>query len=242
MFRIFTASLVIISVLTGCASSVTPAPSASPTLASATPGPSATPSPGTSPAVTASPSASAPSIPPGVANGALPVRGPGKEIGYAVTMAAGPDGSLFVLVPEPATGVVLARLDRTGRPSPGWPIAMTDVEFCRLLLPVEDGTVRLLCSSSNRPTRVSNAPSRSTCRAARSTVGRSNPGLASGRRVASSMTRLCCTEEPPDGFRPRDRRFGWLHPARQGGFHRRDHGHLRRDRAGRHRLQHPGLG
>lgn len=146
MFRIFAASLTIISVLIGCTNSVTPAPSVSPAVASASPGPSATPSPSASPAVAPNPPASAPSLPPGVPSGSLPVRGPGKEIGYAVLTAAGPDGSLFVLVPEPAAGVVLARLDRTGRPSPGWPIAMTDVESCPLLLPVQDGTVRLLCS------------------------------------------------------------------------------------------------
>ena len=150
MFKILAASLVSISVLTSCASSVTPVPSASSAVATVGPDPSASSSPSASPAATpastTSPVSSAPSLPPGVASGALPVRGPGKEIGYAVTTASGPDGSVFVLVPEPVTGVVLARLDRAGRPSPGWPIAMTDVEFCRLLLPVGDGTVRLLCS------------------------------------------------------------------------------------------------
>jgi hypothetical protein len=60
-------------------------------------------------------------------------------------MAPGLDGTVFALVPRPGAGQVLARFDRAGRSSPGWPIAIKDANVCRLLLPVEDGTIRLLC-------------------------------------------------------------------------------------------------
>jgi hypothetical protein len=148
MFRILAASLVSISVLMGCASaSITPSPSVSPTTATASAEPSISTSPSASPeAALPSPSATpAPTAAPPAATGTLPVRGPGKEIGYTVLTAAGPDGSLFALVPKPLREAVLVRFDRSGRPSPGWPIAMKDVSACRLLLPVEDGSIRLLC-------------------------------------------------------------------------------------------------
>ena len=60
-------------------------------------------------------------------------------------MLPGPDGTVFALIPKPGGGPVLGRFDRTGRSSPGWPIAIKEAEYCGLVLPVEDGTVRLLC-------------------------------------------------------------------------------------------------
>jgi hypothetical protein len=60
-------------------------------------------------------------------------------------MAPGPDGTVFVAVPH-SGGSVLARLDRSGKPGPGWPIAVADSTTCDLVLPAEDGTVRVICS------------------------------------------------------------------------------------------------
>ena len=56
----------------------------------------------------------------------------------------GPDGRLFVLIPEEG-GDVVALLDKAGRPSPGWPVHLPGAEQCTLLLPVADGSVRIAC-------------------------------------------------------------------------------------------------
>ena len=63
-------------------------------------------------------------------------------------MAPGPDGGLFVSIPGPKGSVVVARLDSTGRLRPGFPIGLADATSCGLLLPVDDGSVRVLCSPS----------------------------------------------------------------------------------------------
>jgi hypothetical protein len=63
-------------------------------------------------------------------------------------MAPGPQGTLFVSIPRPG-GSVLALLDRSGRPSPGWPIAVKDSTSCELLLPLADGSVRVVCTLEN---------------------------------------------------------------------------------------------
>lgn len=63
-------------------------------------------------------------------------------------MAPGPGGTLFVSIPRPG-GSVLALLDRSGRPRPGWPIAVTDSTECGLLSPLEDGSVRVVCTLEN---------------------------------------------------------------------------------------------
>ena len=57
-------------------------------------------------------------------------------------MAPGPDGTLLVSIPT-LTGSVLVLLDADGAPLPGWPIATDD--WCTLLLPVDDGSVRVVC-------------------------------------------------------------------------------------------------
>lgn len=62
-------------------------------------------------------------------------------------MAPGPDGTLYVSIPRPG-GSVLALLDRNGRPRSGWPIVVTDSTLCQLL-PVVDGSVRVLCTLEN---------------------------------------------------------------------------------------------
>lgn len=57
-------------------------------------------------------------------------------------MAPGPGGTLLISIPT-LTGSVLVLLDREGKPSPGWPIAMQD--SCGLLLPLDDGSVLVVC-------------------------------------------------------------------------------------------------
>jgi hypothetical protein len=63
-------------------------------------------------------------------------------------MAQGPDGGLYVSIPRPG-GSVLTLLDRSGRPRPGWPIAVNVSTECGLLVPLEDGSVRVVCTLEN---------------------------------------------------------------------------------------------
>lgn len=63
-------------------------------------------------------------------------------------MVPGPDGTLFVSIPR-SGGSVLALLDRSGRPRPGWPITVNDSTSCELLLPLADGSVRVVCTLEN---------------------------------------------------------------------------------------------
>jgi hypothetical protein len=65
-------------------------------------------------------------------------------------MASGPGGGVFVSIPK-AGGSVLALLDRSGRPRPGWPIQVADSTECGLLLPVNDGSVRVVCNATDLP-------------------------------------------------------------------------------------------
>jgi len=60
-------------------------------------------------------------------------------------MAPGPDGRLWVSIPGKG-GEVVALLDNTGKPSPGWPILLPGVHGCDLLLPAADGYVRVVCT------------------------------------------------------------------------------------------------
>ena len=107
--------------------------------------PSATPSP--MPTATPAPS---PTFPRSPILASLPVGGTAREIGERVQLAPGPGGTLFVSIPAPG-GSVLALLDRTGAPSPGWPIVVQHATACDLLLPVEDGTVRIICNETDLP-------------------------------------------------------------------------------------------
>jgi len=75
----------------------------------------------------------------------LPVKGSGRDLGTAIRMAPGPDGRLWVSIPGKG-GEVVALLDNTGKPSPGWPLLLPDVEGCDLLLPVADASVRVVCT------------------------------------------------------------------------------------------------
>lgn len=81
--------------------------------------------------------------------GELPVRGSGQEIAPQTRMAPGPDGNLYVSIPTPAGTVLVALLDSDGRPRSGWPIELNSTTSCDQLLPVADGSVRLLCTLEN---------------------------------------------------------------------------------------------
>jgi hypothetical protein len=78
--------------------------------------------------------------------GALPVRGSGQELGARIRMAPGADHDLYVSIPRPDRSVLVALLDATGHSRPGWPIVLRQATSCEHLLPVEDGSVRLLCT------------------------------------------------------------------------------------------------
>lgn len=65
-------------------------------------------------------------------------------------MAPGPDGSLFVSIPQ-ADGSILARLDRTGQLRTGWPVTIKDTSACMLLFAVSDGSVRTVCNATDLP-------------------------------------------------------------------------------------------
>ena len=74
----------------------------------------------------------------------LPVKGSG---GDEIRLAPGPDGRLWVSIPSKG-GMVVALLDGTGKPSPGWPVLLRGVDGCDKLLPVSDATLRIVCSVS----------------------------------------------------------------------------------------------
>jgi hypothetical protein len=72
-----------------------------------------------------------------------------------IQMAAGPDGGLYVSIPAKDGnarfgGSVVVLLGGDGRPRPGWPIRLADVDSCGSLLPVADGSVRVVCSGQPR--------------------------------------------------------------------------------------------
>jgi anti-sigma factor RsiW len=89
--------------------------------------PPATPRPGGSPIV-----------------GSVQVRGDAGELGTLIRMAPGAAGDFYVSIPA-TDGTVLARLDADGDSTPGWPIFIPGSESCDQLLPVTDGSVRLIC-------------------------------------------------------------------------------------------------
>jgi hypothetical protein len=64
-------------------------------------------------------------------------------------MAPGPAGGLYVLIPTRKAPAVLALLDSVGRPRAGWPVGLAGATSCEQLLPVEDGSVRILCGLDN---------------------------------------------------------------------------------------------
>lgn len=120
--------------------------------ASASPGAAASASPATSfpvgpsasapPNGTPSPSSSAgPTAPPPATGAAtLPVR----RDADGILMAAGPDGSLYVSIPDGETHV-LALLGADGTVRPGWPIRIAS-SWCPEIASGDDGSVRVVCS------------------------------------------------------------------------------------------------
>ena len=64
-------------------------------------------------------------------------------------MTPGPDGGLYLLVPGDG-GSVIALLDTTGKPQPGWPIGLED-RFCSSMAAVADGSIRVVCALNPGP-------------------------------------------------------------------------------------------
>ncbi len=55
---------------------------------------------------------------------------------------------LYVSIPWP-DGAILALLDANGLPRPGWPIAIPSSTSCPHVLPVRDGSVRVICDATD---------------------------------------------------------------------------------------------
>lgn len=127
---------------------VVPSPSPSSTLAaSAAPSaahPTSALAPTPAPTPTPTPTDATSSAEPVIA-AKLPVKGDGRELGTGILMAPGPGGGLYVLIPGRNGGVV-ALLGKTGQPRSGWPVLLAGLDGCDLLLPVADGSVRVVCS------------------------------------------------------------------------------------------------
>jgi len=141
--RAVIAAVIVASLLLGaCGSATSPAPRSSPVPSAPLASSSASPTSGPSVDSTA-----LPSLPP-EASATLPVHGSARAIGERILIAPGPDGTLFVSIPR-TDGSVLVFLDRSGQPRPGWPITINDSTSCGLLLPVEDSSVRVLCTMEN---------------------------------------------------------------------------------------------
>ena len=147
----FTPRVIAVFLAVGCGSTQSPAPN--PTSSAAVPSASiaalATPAWTPVPVPTTRATAS-PSLPALAATASLPVRGSAREIGEQVLMAPGPDGGLYVSIPR-ARGAILALLDRSGRPRPGWPMTIDKATVCDTLLPVDDGSVRVVCDGTDLP-------------------------------------------------------------------------------------------
>ena len=130
------ATTIVVGLLVGaCASASSPRPVTTPPPSVPASSSSASGTPGLAGSPTAPPS-----FPSSPASTMRTARGSAAEVG-ALT-APGPGGTLYVLI----DATVLARLDRSGQPMPGWPIRLPTSLYCWLLLPVDDGSVRLVCN------------------------------------------------------------------------------------------------
>jgi hypothetical protein len=119
------------------------APSSGPSLPVPSAEPSVAPSP--TPTATAPVASATPSLPSDTDIPAtLPIKGSGRDLGTQIRMAPGAEGGLFVSVPGRG-GDVLTLLDASGKPRQGWPILLRGMEACDRLLPVFDGSVRIIC-------------------------------------------------------------------------------------------------
>jgi hypothetical protein len=145
------ATLIVGLQVAACGSTTTsPSPSPSP-RSSAAPSPAPSASSVLLPPGSGGPVPSAtPLLPAGPASASLPVRGSARE--YAsrlVQMAPGPYGGLYVLIPARQAPATLVLLDSSGNPAPGWPVVVPRATSCDKLLPVADGSVRLICTLEN---------------------------------------------------------------------------------------------
>jgi len=139
----FATTILAALLVVACGSATSPDPSTTPPLAAP---PRSSPS-AVTPLATPGASTAWPSLPPAPPSASLPVRGSAREIG--VLTAAGPDGTVYVAISKP-DGSVLALLESSGRPRPGWPILVKDSTSCGRPMPVEDGSVRIICTLENR--------------------------------------------------------------------------------------------
>lgn len=141
---------VIVSLIAASACSATFSPPASTSLAPSTVSASIAPSASDLPSP--APATPAPSKPVAATSQIL-VRGSARELSSnPVLMAPTRDGHLFVEVPSRASGsTVLARFDSEGRSTPGWPLTL-DATFCDAPMPVDNGSVRMLCTMEDTGT------------------------------------------------------------------------------------------
>ncbi len=145
--RPVTMLLSMVVLVAGCASAA-PSSSPAPSGASGTPrsspltsfANSAEPSFRPSPSASGSPASKSPTV---VTK--LPFKGSGRDLATQIRMIEGPDGRLWLSIPESGRAILLL-LDSTGKPSPGWPIVLPGVEACDQLLAADDSTVRVVCS------------------------------------------------------------------------------------------------
>lgn len=121
-----------------------------PSQVSITPPPSGISAPPASMSPSSTGDAGEGSLPPLPASADLPVRSSAREHSdHLVLTAPGPDRGLYVLIPARSAPAVLALLDSTGQPRAGWPVVVPGATFCDQLLPVGDGSIRVMCTMEN---------------------------------------------------------------------------------------------
>ncbi len=110
--------------------------------------PSSTPTQAASPSLSPTPSSPEEPSGPGLPSSSeLPIRGDVRALGDRLPlMAPRPGGDLYVTIPDPAGSVSVALLDEAGDVQPGWPVTLPGPTACGLLLPVADGSVRVVCA------------------------------------------------------------------------------------------------
>jgi hypothetical protein len=143
----FASAIVVASVIAGCGSPASPAPS------SASPSPSsAVVASSTSPRTATSAPSPTTALDPPAGSAALPIRGSAREISaQEPRLAPGADGSLYVSIAVREGPAVLLLLDKSGQPRPGWPIAIKDATWCGVPFPIDDGSVRIVCDAKDLP-------------------------------------------------------------------------------------------
>src|SRR4051794_24745456 len=152
--RLFRSCVVLVAIVVGACSSDTASPSPSPTSGVPSPAASNT-APSSSPLGPSSSSPAKPSLAPASAPPATSqvlVAGSAIELSSdPVGISPTPDGGVFVGVASNATGsTVLTHFDANGRSTPGWPVTLSGATACDDPMPVEDGSVRMLCVLRNK--------------------------------------------------------------------------------------------